>query len=294
MTSDRERIVQLMRRLKTAPYLSARRILRRSIKPVFPRFVYKYKTLDPMNSESVQHVKAIILDSRLWLSSPADFNDPFDMRGCVTIDGGVKQREKRLSQLVNANLAHLNWKQRESKVREMMTKTSDELAGVVTASHNKVVERVGVCSFSNDPRNILMWSHYADCHTGICIQFDVARDPITFLEAISVEYSEDYPVINWLEDSAQQLKKVLLRKHLDWSYEEERRIVRIDSAKTPIEFSTDAVSAVILGCRATTATEALVRDFVEERRRRELSVPMIYRTGQHNRKYKLVIRKIRS
>jgi hypothetical protein len=282
-----------MHRLKTAPNLPARRILRREVKPVYPRFIYKYKNLDPMDSESVRHAREIIVDSRLWLSSPVDFNDPFDMRGCVTIDGGVKQREKRLSQIVNFNFAHLNWKQRKSKVREMMTKTSDEMARIVTASHQKNIEGVGVCSFSTDPRNILMWSHYADCHTGICIQFDIAQDPTTFLDAISVEYSEDYPVINWIEDSAQQLKKVLLRKHLDWSYEKERRIVRIDSARTQMEFATNVVSAVILGCRATAATETMARDLVEERRRKGLSVPTVYRTGQHTRKYKLVIGKIR-
>jgi hypothetical protein len=294
MTSDREKFVQLMQRLKTASYLSARRTLQRSIKPGYPRFLYKYKPLNLADSKSVQHTRELIVGARLWLSSPADFNDPFDMRGCVTIDGGVKQRERRLRQLVNANMADLNWKQRESKVREMMTKTSDELAKIVTASHKSTIERVGVCSFSTDPRNILMWSHYADYHTGICVQFDVARDATTFLEALRVDYSEDYPTINWIEDSAEQLKQVLLRKHLDWSYEKERRIAKVDAAKTNISFKSVAISGVILGCRSTAETEMLVRGLIEERCRKGLNEPTVYRASQHARRYRLVIGKIHS
>jgi hypothetical protein len=278
---------QAMQHLKTAPYLAARRILQRGIKPGYPRFIYKYKHLDPTDSKSVQHAQELIVGSRLWLSSPADFNDPFDMRGCVTIDGGVKQREKRFRQL----LAGLKWKQRESKVREMMTKTPNELARIVTASHKDIIERVGVCSFSTDPRNILMWSHYAGCHTGICIQFDVARDPTTFLEAVRVNYSEDYPTINWLEDSAEQLKQILLRKHLGWSYEKERRISKVDSAKTKISFKSEAVSGVILGCRSTAETEMLVRGLMEERCTKGLKVPTVYRAHQHSTMYRLVIGK---
>lgn len=278
---------QAMQHLKTAPYLAARRILQRGIKPRYPRFIYKYKHLDPTDSKSVQHARDLIVGSRLWLSSPADFNDPFDMRGCVTIDGDVKQREKRFREL----LAGLKFKQREYKVREMMAKTPDELARIVTASHKNIVERVGVCSFSTDPRNILMWSHYAGYHTGICIQFDVARDPTTFLEAVEVDYSEDYPTINWIEDSAEQLKKVLLQKHLGWSYERERRISRIDSAKTTISFKPEAVSGVILGCRSTAEIEMLVRGFIEERFRKGLEVPTVYRAHQHSTMYRLVIGK---
>jgi len=51
----------------------------------FPRFLYKY--LGP--SIPNEWLRALLIDSKLYLKSPADFNDPFDMRGCIVDEPSV-------------------------------------------------------------------------------------------------------------------------------------------------------------------------------------------------------------
>jgi hypothetical protein len=43
-----------------------------------PRFLYKFRAA-PDTSDSIRSITDILLNSTLWLSSPTDFNDPFDM-----------------------------------------------------------------------------------------------------------------------------------------------------------------------------------------------------------------------
>jgi hypothetical protein len=82
----------------------------------------------------------------------------------------------------------------------------------------------GLLCFSRSWNNILMWSHYADRHSGICLGFDV---PDKF--ANNVVYLGDLRVIGDLEGlSTVEVRKVHDQqyhfKYVDWSYEEEVRI----------------------------------------------------------------------
>ena len=85
-----------------------------------------------------------------------------------------------------------------------------ELEKLAQQKFREQSEHTGVCSFAGDPLNILMWSHYASNHRGVCLQFDVAKDPINLLLALPVEYSDEYPVVNWI--TAFEIDKTLLRK----------------------------------------------------------------------------------
>lgn len=291
MSGDGPELEHVLRHLDAAPYLVRRKFISTKIRPKYPRFVYKYRSVDPADPKSIQFARDIILDSHLWLSSPIDFNDPFDMGGAVTVEGTVNERERKIRGLLGKHRPELRWKSREAEVRRLMAMPREDWNRVVKTTHRHSIENVGVCSLSDDPRGILMWSHYAGQHTGICIQFEVGRDPRTFLGALSVDYCEDYPVVNWLSDTAEQLKRVILRKHDAWAYERERRIIRIQAARTRLRISHDAITGVILGCRATETVESSIRELLEERRGRGMSVPALYRARQHDRKYRLVIAK---
>ena len=41
--------------------------------------------------------------------------------------------------------------------------------------HKGVGEAIGVSCFIEKPNNMLMWSHYADKHTGICVEYDFSK-----------------------------------------------------------------------------------------------------------------------
>jgi hypothetical protein len=59
-----------------------------------PRFLDKFRAA-PDTSDSLHSITDIILNSNLWLSSPADFNDPFDMARKMVLDATGVQNHAR-------------------------------------------------------------------------------------------------------------------------------------------------------------------------------------------------------
>jgi DUF2971 family protein len=104
------------------------------------------------------------------------------------------------------------WKERQAMLSRLMAEDRLSLLARAKASFSEHFDTTGVFSFagavtkgrvlvrSGSPRSILMWSHYGDHHTGICVQFEVARDVETLMQAVRMEYVPDYPAINYAED----------------------------------------------------------------------------------------------
>lgn len=84
--------------------------------------------------------------------------------------------------------------------------------------------------FTTRENNILMWSHYAQSHHGVVMQFDTAFPPFSDGIMREVKYNstrfdfavKDYPDANNINDMVLAL---LSSKGLDWSYEQEWRLI---------------------------------------------------------------------
>jgi Protein of unknown function (DUF2971) len=108
----------------------------------------------------------------------------------------------------------------------------------------------------------LMWSHYADNHQGVCLEFAV-EDPL-FGFAQEVMYLSSYP--QWAPHSLMSTDEpsVLLTKSDDWQYEHEYRIIGLaEGVSRPLvqqhplilsgdflRFRKGALQAIIAGCEA--------------------------------------------
>lgn len=124
----------------------------------------------------------------------------------------------------------------------------------------------GIISMSAVASDPVIWSHYADKHQGIAMEFD--HDRGTGLHAVT--YSHALPIFDvtkFLTDGANVnytagiLKNSLARKSLSWGYEREYR-AHLDLSKcdeeggnffTPIP--DNFLKRVILGIRCTTPIE---------------------------------------
>ena len=108
--------------------------------------------------------------------------------------------------------------------------------------------------------NILMWSHYADNHRGICLEFSVADNPL-FRTAKEVVYRKEYP--HWvpcdINDKPGLVMELILTKSCDWRYEEEYRLVSVEKSALSnfLQLHGDlfrlphgALKSVIMGCEA--------------------------------------------
>lgn len=84
-------------------------------------------------------------------------------------------------------------------------------------------------SFSEKNHSTVMWSHYADCHKGICIEYNPLSIG-TNIPLLKVEYSNrrlDISEIENLESKEfnKMIYEVMLLKAKDWQYEEEWRLI---------------------------------------------------------------------
>lgn len=222
-----------------------------------PRFLYKY--LLPKSPS----VNSLILDSQLWLASPAKFNDPFEMAVRITFEGRPLEKVEVLRSM--SKVVDASWKQRRLMAQKAF---SSDPTAAMNQSHRNQVELFGVaCLTAAGPRNTLMWSHYADSHKGVCVSFHLPSSPAELVHAFPVDYSDEYPVINWVKRDKVEfgLGRVLWRKSSVWSYEQEHRVVERLRANTLYQLRPQGVSSVVLGARASSELEDQVADLVRQR-----------------------------
>jgi hypothetical protein len=141
-------------------------------------------------------------------------------------------------------------KQERNRALKYMLK--DKLAKIEATAPSIVHDRlanVGVCSFSEISDDILMWSHYADAHRGICLRFSPTRFDWKELLVFPVEYSADRPILHLANQDMQEWARVsLLTKAEHWSYEMEWRTIDVDGRGFHA-FRPSILDAVILGAK---------------------------------------------
>ncbi|TLZ45374.1 MAG: DUF2971 domain-containing protein [Gammaproteobacteria bacterium] len=256
-------------------YRARRRWLRRRVwSAKHPRHLYKYRSVEPNDQQSVVELRDMVVESVLWMSSPEAFNDPADLQATWVIEGSAGELRTRIDALVKEQEPGLSFKQRERKVLDLMEKPREQLLRGVQVSYMEQRRTFGVCCFARDPRNVLMWSHYANRHKGVCLQYEFARDVPVLARALHVDYLEEgaFQPINWAhaKDMREAIGDTLTRKHKRWEYEGEHRILLEGQAGTYLQLQPSALTGVIFGCHATEGVRGVVLNLLGERDSRGL------------------------
>jgi tetratricopeptide (TPR) repeat protein len=95
-----------------------------------------------------------------------------------------------------------------------------------------------ILSLTHDRESKLMYSHYADSHKGICVEYEIELDNLENSDNISfgkVEYAQKEKITN--------LKDLYMLKNSEWTYELEYRVVRFDNE----EFLPVKIRSVVFG-----------------------------------------------
>ena len=190
------------------------------------------------------------------------FNDPWDCKPSFNSDSladpAVLDRIMRWFHRQAENpLAPEAKLQLETGLREDPTKRLEFIRGLSSAHEREISKRRVYCITSN-PTSMLMWSHYADHHKGICLEFGV--DNPLFAKAAEVIYCEKYPVWSPDEFEKQQDRatEMVLVKADAWRYEDEFQLISLADgpASHPLLIENDCLSlpagalkSVIVGCQ---------------------------------------------
>jgi hypothetical protein len=107
-----------------------------------------------------------------------------------------------------------------------------------------------ICSFSEVNNNHVLWAHYADKFSGICVSYSFSRllknlgDNIRFTR---MSYRQTVPTIRATNKPSEEAKRVLSYKYDRWAYENEWRMFS-EQDKTSYS-KVNCVSRVYIGSR---------------------------------------------
>jgi hypothetical protein len=212
--------------------------------------IYKYRAIN-------EKTEKIFNNHTLWFAHPNEFNDPFDCWANIQyID------KEGLDNLARRNTSS---QQKLEVYRKGIERFTPEMLKKDVAS---VMNSLGICCFSKNEKSILMWSNYADCHKGICLQFDIYEDPDFFTTTFPVNYVERMPVYDHFNEKDKLVEKIIQPKSRnEWSYEEEVRIVKTDSDilhngnSQAFKFNSKSLQKIIFGCKASDDTINKYKEF---------------------------------
>lgn len=233
-----------------------------------PPHLYKYRALTP---ETEARVQAIFERQELWFAPPETFNDPFEARFDLYADASREAKERFLSDILAADHPghpHIA----RARAREAFDYGAD-LFPVVERS---IRENLGA-SARRDPAvlslcarcdHVLLWSHYADSHRGICLGFRTDRSDSLFSHALPVKYRPDFPRVSLYESTPdERFYAACLTKADVWSYEEEWRVVAMPPpfyrSAGLFRFPPDALAKVVLGALIADECRAKVLEWVQ-------------------------------
>jgi hypothetical protein len=177
-----------------------------------PWVLFKFRRID-------KNLLGALIKRELYFASPEKLNDPFDCK--VNIN---KAFNNAIAQSVGTNKENLLG---INKIATLFDKIERDIL------------RIGVCSFSLELENSILWSHYADGHRGICLTYQFPESFIDYnsnkiLGIDKVEYGSN-PLTDWFKNldnvsgndlGPELIKKILTIKDECWSHEKEIRIIR--------------------------------------------------------------------
>jgi len=182
-----------------------------------PSKLYKFQPFEENRISTV-------LNNKLWFTVPKDMNDPFDSRG---VCWDYQEVEEYLR-------SHLS----EEKLKQY-----NSIDDIVNGSISSMRDNIRITCFSEELYSMTMWAHYANNHTGFCVEYDFSsldynNDLTKSLFPIGYE-TKRYNITNLFKmalsgkyDMRIKLLFFLMNlKHSSWSYEKEWRII---SAREPI------------------------------------------------------------
>ncbi|HEY5590485.1 MAG TPA: DUF2971 domain-containing protein [Paludibacter sp.] len=200
-----------------------------------PRYLYKYT---PLNDKT----KKIITENELWFSTPTDFNDPFDCK--ISSDTNISEYD--LITYIKETRPNMT----DFEVEKYAENLKDKIGDYIQESIDSIINKAGICCFSEINDSILMWSHYANNHTGICLKFDILSDPDFFISPLRMVYKDTYSTINFLKEPKKCVEELIKSKHIGWSYEKEIRVYKPNEGNQVIKFAKSSLVEVIFGCRS--------------------------------------------
>lgn len=254
-------------------------------------FIYRYKYF----SDS-QWLRETISERTIKFTNPHKFNDPFDCMPAfeVRYSRDISRFHPKIRSMLN--LDGLTGVELEEKI----SMSELHIAQVIGSGEflSGLLSGTSVLSLSKIPDSTLMWSHYAQNHSGVVLEFkiDISDEEFSFDDSYSkficqdVEYVDARPLM--LVDGSPSnpetiIGEIFLAKSGVWSYEQESRVLKNTGGEGVFKYDDSLLSSVILGAR--NASENEIRELVAVTGKELGREIPVYKTDFCKRNYRVVI-----
>ncbi len=228
-----------------------------------PSKVYRYRRVNSWLPD-------FITKRMIYFSSPQSFNDPYDCLFQLDIDCSYEEfREAALREtetLQRLLLRHYS----NSSLKEAIKLGYRDRQIIFDRekplnAFREFLNKTGLFCVSTELKSLLMWSHYADHHRGVCVELITERSPAILQQLVQVEYllqTPRYPIFE--RDKFLMAQKCLCVKSKEWSYENEWRVFGAGNAGKTLPLERGSISCVYLGARISSADEVRVIQMVKQ------------------------------
>jgi hypothetical protein len=191
-----------------------------------PTSLYKYYGTDEYALDSLKN-------NYLYHSYFLDFNDPFDCNPYLIDIVGKENR----------------------KTRELFKETL-----------NRSMLTNGICCFTRNFNSILMWSHYANKHQGICLEFNKLEGQINTFD---IHYTRNFKKPDLFIDKEEALYHLIYTKSDSWKYERElRSFLKVESNEInsrKIKYNPQSLKAIYFGVRSEDSFMQQIKEIAIEK-----------------------------
>jgi hypothetical protein len=282
----------------------------------FPSALYRYRNLDRLAYRLDE-----LREGYIFLNDPGDFNDPYDS-ALSTADEQFERLENRVLERYGYHNDpsaqskffespdeegkkewRLEQEYKRSGFQDLFRGLLSLLYGPDACPYNQDLfssfrNLVRVGCFTTNPNSVVMWSHYANQHTGICVEFCGSSmlssekflklvHPVRYVEKLFDLVQAFLPLIPEIDLDGLSVPTesggnhdcwpilAACYKSKEWQYEKEWRLVSTDAdhRKEP-KFSLNACgikpSRIILGTKIDRANRAAIKEIADK-----VSVPVI-------------------
>lgn len=269
----------------------------------FPSSFFKYRSLTKRTLES-------LFENYLWVADISTLNDPFecsiqfDNDECLrlyfssekfkvshTAITGHKLSKEDIHLLTTSHTPHEEFikicKQNNIPYsltsEQQLQKVQSRWAEII----NETSKNLRICSFSLVKNSLLLWSHYSNEHTGICIEYEFLENdlirpflqPIIYRDRVhKLGIFEEYTMMQMIASS--------LIKSSDWEYEQEWRLTIFKQKDIfPHKIPAPKPKAIYLGTRFDLNNNELKTELTKYADQNK--IPLI-RMKKHPNEFKLI------
>lgn len=212
--------------------------------------LFKYRYINKNTLDS-------LIKGSLYFASPEKLNDPFDCK----LD-------------IKKSMLNASGRLKGDDANKILALSTNEL---LYKNIQTDISRIGICSFSLELKNVLLWSHYANDHKGISILYEFPEEYLNdgdkFIGTSDVTYEED-TLTNYFvnlisknelsfREYAIDIAKVLISsKSPEWSYEKEIRIIRQEPG--PLIIDKSFIKQICFGLHTSDSDKELLKEIVNQ------------------------------